>query len=77
VLDWLTKPADWLLNAGGIVASWFVNQDTDAARFEGIQMMVATLVLAAINCLWQRSGRFCAVALEKSFRNKAAADFPK
>ena len=51
MLDWITKPADWLLSVGGFVASWFVNQDTDAARFEGIQMMVATLVLAAIIAL--------------------------
>ena len=47
VLDWLTKPADWLLSVGGFVASWFINQDTDGARFAGMQMMVATLVLAA------------------------------
>ncbi len=48
MLDWLTKPADWLLSAGGAVASWFINKDTDAARFAGMQMTVATLVLAAV-----------------------------
>ncbi len=47
MLDWLTKPADWLLSAGGAVASLFINKDTDAARYAGMQMMVATLVLAA------------------------------
>ena len=51
VLDWLTKPADWLLSVGGFVASWFINQDTDGARFAGMQMMVATLVLAAVVAL--------------------------
>ncbi len=51
MLDWLTKPADWLLGAGGAVASWFINKDTDAVRFAGMQMMVATLVLAAVVAL--------------------------
>ena len=32
MLDWLTKPADWLLSAGGAVASWFIDKDTDAAE---------------------------------------------
>jgi hypothetical protein len=60
VLDWLTKPADWLLSAGGAVASWFVNKDTDAARFAGMQMMVATLVLATIFA-WRTSFSFCGI----------------
>ena len=51
MLDWLTKPADWLLSVGGFVASWFINEDTDGARFAGMQMMVATLVLAAVVAL--------------------------
>jgi hypothetical protein len=46
MLDWLTWPADWLLNVGGVVASWFVSKDMPS--FVIIQMMVATLVLAAI-----------------------------
>jgi len=46
MLDWLTWPADLLLGAGGIVAGWFAERG--APRFEVIQMMVATLVLAAI-----------------------------
>jgi len=46
VLDRLTWPADLLLNAGGFVASWFVSKDLPS--FVVIQMMVATLVLAAI-----------------------------
>jgi hypothetical protein len=43
VLDWL---ADFLLNAGAAVTSWFVSKD--ATNFVVLQMMVATLVLAAI-----------------------------
>ena len=46
MLDWLSWPADLLLNAGGLVASWFVSKD--ASSFVVIQAMVATLVLAAI-----------------------------
>ena len=46
MLDWLSWPADLLLNAGGFVASWFVSKD--APSFVVIQMMVATLVLAAL-----------------------------
>ena len=46
MLDWLSWPADLLLNAGGVVASWFVSKD--APSFVVIQMMVATLVLAAV-----------------------------
>ena len=61
MLDWLTKPADWLLSAGGAVASWFIDKDTDAARFAGMQMMIATLVLAAAVALviyWRELARF-------------------
>jgi hypothetical protein len=46
MLDWLSWPADLLLNAGGVVASWFVSKD--ASSFVVIQAMVATLVLAAV-----------------------------
>ena len=46
MLDWLSWPADLLLNAGGVVASWFVSKD--APSFVVIQMMIATLVLAAV-----------------------------
>ncbi len=46
MLDWLTWPADLLLNAAAVVAGWFVSKD--ATSFAVIQMMVATLVLAAI-----------------------------
>jgi hypothetical protein len=46
MLDWLTWPADLLLDAGAVVASWFVSKD--ATSFAVIQMMVATLVLAAL-----------------------------
>ena len=46
MLDWLTWPADALLYAGGIVASWVVSKD--APEFIVIQMIIATLVLAAV-----------------------------
>ena len=39
MLDWLTRPADWLLSAGGVVASWFFSKD--AASFTVVQMMFA------------------------------------
>jgi hypothetical protein len=45
MLDWLTWPATVLLRAGGVVAGWIVSED--APSFLVIQMMVATLVLAA------------------------------
>jgi hypothetical protein len=45
-LDWLTWPANLLLRLGAFVASWFVSVDTPS--FGVIQMMVATLVLAAV-----------------------------
>ncbi|MBO0755920.1 MAG: hypothetical protein J2P54_08670 [Bradyrhizobiaceae bacterium] len=45
-LDWLTWPASLLLRLGAFVASWFVSADTPS--FAVIQMMVATLVLAAV-----------------------------
>ena len=45
MLDWLTRPADWLLSAGGFVASWFFRKD--ATSFTVVQMMFATLMLEA------------------------------
>jgi hypothetical protein len=45
-LDWLTWPANLLLRLGAFVASWFVS--ADAPSFGVIQMMIATLVLAAV-----------------------------
>jgi hypothetical protein len=51
MLDWL---ADELLGAGAAVAGWFV--DKDSSSFPVIEMMVATLVLAAVVYLivcWQ------------------------
>jgi len=44
--DWLMWPAEWLLAAGAAVASLFASEDS--TNFAVIQMMVATLVLAAI-----------------------------
>ncbi len=61
MLDWLTWPADWLLSVGGVVANWFVSKDKDAASFAGMQMMVATLVLAAVVTViayWQNLAEF-------------------
>jgi hypothetical protein len=46
MMDWLIWPADLLLKAGAAVASLFVSED--APSFIVIQMMIATLVLAAI-----------------------------
>jgi hypothetical protein len=54
MLDWLTWPADLILRAGGYVASWFFSRD--AISFTVVQMMFATLVLAAFVALivfWQ------------------------
>jgi hypothetical protein len=55
MLDWLTWPADQLLRIGGVVASWFFSKD--ATSFTVVQMMFATLVLAAFVTLvvfWQQ-----------------------
>jgi hypothetical protein len=46
MLDWLTWPATVLLRAGAVVAGWIVSED--APSFVVVQMMVATLVLAAV-----------------------------
>jgi len=46
MLDWLTWPADLLLNAGAAVASLFFGRDEP--NFVVVQMMVATLILAAV-----------------------------
>jgi hypothetical protein len=50
MIDWLTWPAELLLSAGGIVASWFVSKDTPS--FVALQMGFAVLVLAAIVSLF-------------------------
>ncbi len=44
--DWLTWPADLLLDIGGSIAGWFVSKDENS--FMTIQMMVSALVLAAL-----------------------------
>ena len=44
MVDWLTWPADLLLSAGGIVASWFVSKN--APGFVPLQMGFALVVLA-------------------------------
>ena len=49
MVDWLTWPAELVLSAGGIVASWFVSKDS--ISFVALQMGFAVLVLAAIVCL--------------------------
>jgi hypothetical protein len=46
MLDWLTWPATVLLRAGAVVAGWIVGED--APSFAVVQMMIATLVLAAV-----------------------------
>ena len=60
MLDWLTWPADQLLRIGGVVAGWFFSKD--ATSFTVLQMMVATLVLAAFVALlvfWQSLFEYC------------------
>jgi ABC-type amino acid transport system permease subunit len=44
--DLLTWPADLLLGIGAGIAGWFVSKDEPS--FEALQMMLATLVLAAL-----------------------------
>ena len=54
MLDWLTRPAEFFLSTGGVVASWFFSKD--AVSFTVVQMMFATLMLAAFLSLivfWQ------------------------
>jgi hypothetical protein len=46
MLDWLTWPADLLLSAGAAVAGLFFGRDEP--NFVVVQMMVATLILAAV-----------------------------
>ena len=55
MLDWLTWPADQLLRIGGVVAGWFFSKD--ATSFTVVQMMFATLVLAAFVTLLAFSQR--------------------
>jgi hypothetical protein len=54
MLDWLTWPAGQLLRTGGVVAGWFSSKD--ATSFTVIQMMVATLVLAAFAAAREGAG---------------------
>jgi hypothetical protein len=48
--DWLTWPAELLMSAGGIVASWFANKNTPG--FLALQTGFSMLVLAAIVSLF-------------------------
>ena len=50
MVDWLTWPAELLLSAGGVVASWFVSRD--APGFPAIQMGFGLLVLATVVSLF-------------------------
>src|SRR6516165_8167980 len=50
MVDWLTWPAELVLGAGGIVASWFVSKDS--LSFVALQMGFALVVLAAIVSLF-------------------------
>jgi membrane protein YdbS with pleckstrin-like domain len=50
MVDWLTWPAELVLSAGGIVASWFVSRDS--LGFVALQMGFALLVLAAVVSLF-------------------------
>jgi len=76
MLDWLTWPADQLLRIGGVVAGWFFSKD--ATSFTVVQMMFATLVLAAFVALlvfWQRLVEYCR-SLWKTGDSNAAPDAP-
>jgi hypothetical protein len=73
MLDWLNWLADLLLGGGGIAASLFAEKGTP--RFEVIQMMSATLILAAIVSMivyWQSLVDFIAGRAGKS--GKRATD---
>jgi hypothetical protein len=50
MVDWLTWPAELVLSAGGIVAGWFVSNDS--LSFVALQMGFALLVLAAVVSLF-------------------------
>ena len=50
MVDWLTWPAELVLSAGGIVASWFVSKDS--LSFVALQMGFALMVLAAVVSLF-------------------------
>jgi hypothetical protein len=57
MLEWL---ANMLLDGGAGIAHWFVGSDT--ASFPVVQMMLATLVLAAVVAAivyWQDLVKFC------------------
>jgi hypothetical protein len=48
--DWITWPAQLVLSAGGVVASWFVSRES--LSFVALRMGFALLVLAAIVSLF-------------------------
>jgi membrane protein YdbS with pleckstrin-like domain len=50
MVDWLTWPAELVLSAGGVVASWFVSRDSFS--FVAVQMGFGLIVLAAIVSLF-------------------------
>jgi membrane protein YdbS with pleckstrin-like domain len=50
MVDWLTWPAELILSAGGIVASWFVSRDSFG--FVALQMGFGLVVLAAVVSLF-------------------------
>ena len=63
MVDWLTWPAELVLSAGGIVASWFVGRDS--LSFVALQMGFALVVLAAIVSLFAYEARRIAVNVAK------------
>ncbi len=77
MLDWLTWPADLLLRAGELVASCFVSEDQPS--FVVIQMMTATLLLAAFVALLvyiQTPIEICRVAFPKRTSAFRSGDHP-
>ena len=58
MLDWLTRPAEFLLSAGGVVAGLILTRSVGAV----VQMIFATLMLAAFLSLivfWQTLVAYC------------------
>ena len=54
MLDWLTWPADFLLNTAAVIESWFIGKGS--VNFGLIQIALALLLLAAVVALiayWQ------------------------
>ena len=65
MVDWLTWPAELVLSAAGIVATWFVSRDS--MSFIALQMGFALIVLAGIVSL------FAYLPVDRNLRSRRAA----